>query len=155
MLDARQLASNLCSYVRSAGTDCTLEDFIFCYGRKNPEILGLSIGFSVKPKGYNQGIVDIFLESSFLDNSYLEYISNSPNNKQYLHFTKDSGLNSVFDKIEKSSVHFSPSSFEMFENGFKVSGSYPLDSTHDEVFDAVLNRCLRPSWLYVRRMEPR
>ncbi len=155
MLDARQLALSLCNYICSTGTDCSVENFIPYPNRKNPEILGLAIGFSVKPDKHKQGIVDIYLESSFFDNFYLDYISNSPSIKGAPHFINDSRLSLILDKIEKSSRHFNPSSFDMFENGFKLSGNYPLDSTNDDVFDAILNRCLRPSWLYVRKQETR
>ncbi len=155
MLDDRQLASSLCNYIRSAGIGCAIEDFIFCYDQKNPEILGISLGFSVRPKGHKTGLVDLFLESPFFDDLYLDYISNSSNNKETKHFTNDSGLSSISDKIEKSSIHFKPSSFETLKNGFKLSGSYSLDSTNDEVFEAILNRFLRPSWLYVRRIRTR
>ena len=150
MLRTEDLASLLAGYLSSAGLPCDYRDFIFDPNRRNSEYLGVSIGFSSD----STGSLDIFLLSRFLDEQFIEYVSDTPS-KDNAHFSRDPDLIPILTKIFSGSEHFTPTTFLQSDYGFKISGKYSLTSSNTDIFGVVLNRCLRPSWAYVRKHRPR
>lgn len=146
MLDSRVLANHLSDYLASCGSRVSSEDFIFLPDKRNPEFLGISVGFSVK----GSGNLDVFVGGRTLDDHFLGYVS-SLDGSSDLNGNKD--LAPVLENIRQTSQHFTPTEFSSCEYGFRISGRYSLDSESKLVFTAVLNRCLRPAWLYVRKQK--
>lgn len=80
----------------------------------------------------------------------MNYISESPNNG-ILHFLSEPDLKGLLGKIASGTIHFKPVSFEFCKGILLIKSNYSLESKDKEIFEAILNRCLKPSWFYLRK----